>query len=250
MADTKSARILIGGITGGIGQALAQQLLEQGHSVSGFARDASKLQAFATDFPKAQVYEVDAHDAAAVQGVVDAVTEDGPLDGYAHAIGSILIKPLAALKPEEFEDTLSLNLGTAFKALKAVVPALQKSKGSAVFFSTVAARTGLANHEAIAAAKAGVEGMVRSAAASLALRGVRINAVAPGMTDTPLAAPLLQSDSTRKASEAMHPLGRIGRPEEIASLAAWLLSAHAGWVTGQIMSVDGGLSTVTPRPRT
>jgi NAD(P)-dependent dehydrogenase (short-subunit alcohol dehydrogenase family) len=250
MSSQGKRSILIGGITGGMGSALAARLIDDGVQVFGFARDKDKLQAFAEKHPKATVFEGNAHDAEAIEGIVKEVGGDNGLDGYAHAIGSIMIKPLNGLSEEDFTKTVNLNLTSAFICLKAAAPLVQKRKGAFVFFSTVAARTGLANHEAIAAAKAGLEGMVRSAAASLVLRGVRVNAIAPGMTETPLAEPLLKSDAARKASEAIHPLGRLGRPEEIVSLAAWLLSEEANWVTGQVMSVDGGLSAIHQRPRT
>jgi NAD(P)-dependent dehydrogenase (short-subunit alcohol dehydrogenase family) len=115
--------------------------------------------------------------------------------------------------------------------------------------STVAARQGLNNHELIAAAKAGVEGMVRSAAITYARQGIRFNAVAPGLTETPMAAPLLRTAAGRSFSEAMHPLGRVGRPEDVAAAIAWLLSDEADWVTGQIFGVDGGLGAGLAPPR-
>ena len=119
-----------------------------------------------------------------------------------------------------------------------------KTGGSVILFSSAAARLGLANHEAIAAAKAGVQGLTISAAATYASRSLRINAIAPGLTDTPLAAKILSRPESRQASEAQHPLGRVGTAEEVASLACWLLSPQANWVTGQVYGIDGGLGTV------
>jgi NAD(P)-dependent dehydrogenase (short-subunit alcohol dehydrogenase family) len=116
-----------------------------------------------------------------------------------------------------------------------------------VLFSTAAAAVGLPNHEAIAAAKAGVEGLVRSAAATYASQGLRFNAIAPGLVRTPLSARITSSETALKASVAMHPLGRIGEPDEVASLAAWLLGPDATWATGQVYTLDGGLAALRAR---
>jgi NAD(P)-dependent dehydrogenase (short-subunit alcohol dehydrogenase family) len=124
-----------------------------------------------------------------------------------------------------------------------------QQSGSVVLVSSVAASQGLNNHELIAAAKAGIEGLVRSAAISHARSGIRFNAVAPGLTDTPMAAPLLSSEQARAISEQMHPLGRVGRPEEVARLIAFLAGADSGFVTGQIWGIDGGLGAGVMPPR-
>jgi NAD(P)-dependent dehydrogenase (short-subunit alcohol dehydrogenase family) len=124
---------------------------------------------------------------------------------------------------------------------------MMNSGGAIVLVSSAAARVGLANHEAIAAAKAGIIGLTLAAAASYAARGIRVNCVAPGLTETPLTARITANEASRKASEAMHALGRIGRPEEIASAMAWLLDPENSWVTGQVIGVDGGLASVRPR---
>jgi NAD(P)-dependent dehydrogenase (short-subunit alcohol dehydrogenase family) len=121
---------------------------------------------------------------------------------------------------------------------------MQKTGGSIVLVSSAAARVGLANHEAIAAAKAGVAGLCLAAAASYAARGIRVNAVAPGLVRTPLTAGITGNELALKASTAMHPLGRIGEPEEVAEAIAWLLDAKQSWITGQILGVDGGLATL------
>jgi len=121
--------------------------------------------------------------------------------------------------------------------------------GSVVLVSTAAARTGIANHEAIAAAKGGVQGLMLSAAATYAARGLRFNCVAPGLTRTPLAAKIIASEASEKASLAMHALGRLGEPGDVARAIYWLLDPANDWVTGQILGVDGGLANVRVRPK-
>jgi NAD(P)-dependent dehydrogenase (short-subunit alcohol dehydrogenase family) len=124
-----------------------------------------------------------------------------------------------------------------------------QNSGSIVLFSTVAVRQGINNHEGIAAAKAGIEGLARAGAISYARSNIRFNAVAPGLTETALTAALLQNEASRKFSAAMHPLGRVGHPEEPAAVAAFLLGPETGWITGQVWGVDGGLGAGTPPPR-
>ncbi len=144
---------------------------------------------------------------------------------------------------------LALNLTTAFNVLRAAVRILmrQPGGGSIVLCSSVAARRGLLNHEAIAAAKAGVEGLALAAAASYARYQVRVNCVAPGLTRTGLTRGLTQNEAVAKASAALHPLGRIGEPAEVASAICWLLDGAQAWITGQVIGVDGGLGSVQAR---
>lgn len=243
--------ILIAGITGGIGSALARRLHASGHQVAGYARSADRLDALAAALPGLATFVADATDPAQVEQTVQAVVARfGRLDGYVHAVGTILIKAAHLTSPEEWRRTLDLNLNSAFYGLRAaVVPMQTQGSGSIVLLSSVAAGTGLPSHEAIAAAKGGVEGLVRSAAASYATRNVRINAVAPGLVDTPLAAALLSSPQARAFSEKLHPLGRVGTADQVASTIAHLLSSEADWITGQVWAVDGGMSTVRPRPK-
>lgn len=251
MTTTASPVMLIAGISGGIGSALARLALTQGWRVAGYARDAARLEVLAAELPGLITAPADATDPAQVEAAIaDLVARAGRLDAYVHAIGSILLKNAQQTSLDEWRRTLDMNLNSAFYGLKAVLGPLQKSGGgAALFVSSVAAETGLPSHEAIAAAKGGLNGLVKAAAASYANRNIRINAVAPGMVDTPLSQPIIGSEAGRKISEAMHPLGRIGRPENVASLLAWLASPAGDWVTGEIWSVDGGMAHLRSRPK-
>lgn len=241
--------IVIAGITGGIGSALARQLWTQGCKVVGYARNQARLDALAESCPGMELAPLDGCDSLGVESFMAAVeARHGRVDGYAHCIGSILLKPAHLTRDEEWFHTLNVNLSTSFYGLRAVVKVMQKhGRGSIVMTGSVAGRTGLSNHEAIAAAKAGVEGLVKSAAATYAPRGVRINAVAPGLVETPLTERLLSNDQVRKVSEKMHPLGFIGRPSDVAGLISWLLTEESAWITGQIWSCDGGMANLRPR---
>jgi NAD(P)-dependent dehydrogenase (short-subunit alcohol dehydrogenase family) len=243
--------VLIAGLTGGIGSDVARRLAATGWQVAGFARSGEKLAALTAELPGIFTYEANATDPAQVEAAVQAaVARFGRIDAYIHAVGSILIKPAHLTKPEEWLRTLDLNLNSAFYALRAVLGPMQtQGRGSILFVSSVAAQVGLPNHEAIAAAKGGLNGLVLAAAATYAPRNIRVNAVAPGLVDTPLAASMLSSEVARTVSEKMHPLGRVGRPGNIGSLLAWLISDDADWVTGQIWSVDGGLAHVRAKPK-
>ncbi len=250
MSDSRFA--IIAGITGGIGSDLARRLHAAGWRVGGFARSADKLATLAAELPGLETAAVDATDPVAVEAAIADLTArgGGQLDAYVHCVGSILLKSAHLTSLDEWRRTLDLNLNSAFYGLKAAVGPMQtQGAGSIVLLSSVAASTGLPSHEAIAAAKGGIEGLVRAAAASYASRNVRVNAVAPSLTDTPMAAGLLGNPAARAFSEKMHPLGRVGTPANIASAIAYLLSPEADWVTGQVWGIDGGMGSVRPRPK-
>jgi NAD(P)-dependent dehydrogenase (short-subunit alcohol dehydrogenase family) len=240
-------RIAIMGAAGGIGTALCRRLASRGARLHLAGRTEGPLEALGRELD-APWTVVDATDHDAVGGWLESVSTEGPLTGAVNLAGSILLKSAHGTSVAELEATIAQNLKSAFYVLKHAALAM-KGSGSIVLLSSAAARIGMMNHEAIAAAKAGVEGLARAAAATYAPRNVRVNAVAPGLVETPLASKLLASEATRKASMALHPLRRVGRADDVASMIAWLLDPANDWVTGQVMGIDGGLGTVRPPPQ-
>lgn len=242
---------LVTGASGSIGGAAAEALLAKGWAVALVSRDEARVRELASALGAgAHPYVADTTDPGAIGAAVDAVTRDlGAPTGLVHAVGSTLLKPLHAISDEEFEDVLGVNLRSAFYTLRAFVRAVPRGlPASAVLFSTAATRIGLLNHEAIAAAKGGVDGLVTAAAATYASRGIRVNALAPGLVRSRLTRRLVENEATLRASEAMHPLGRIGDAPDVAALAAFLVSAESSWITGQVIAVDGGLSAIKLPP--
>jgi NAD(P)-dependent dehydrogenase (short-subunit alcohol dehydrogenase family) len=240
------------GATGGLGAPLVRLLAERGARLLLGARSEDPLRELAEEVG-AEAYPLDATRYEEVQAFVDRTVEaHGRLDGAVNLAGSILLKPAHLTSTEEFAETLALNLHSAFFVVKAAARAMQRNKdpegGAVVLVSSVAGRLGLVNHEAIAAAKGGVEGLVRAAAATYAPRKIRVNAVAPGLVRTPMSARLLASEQAEEASARMHALGRVGEPEDLTDALAFLLDgAQSAWVTGQVLSVDGGFASVRPR---
>lgn len=240
-------RVLIVGGGGGIGSAVARRLVADGHSVFLVGRDEGRLAAAAAD-TRAATATVDATDFAAVDAVADQAAETlGGLTGIVCCAGSLLLKPAHLTTAEEWQATLAANLTTAFACVRAAGRLLKADGGSVVLVSSAAARIGLANHEAIAAAKAGIIGLVRSAAATYSRPKIRFNAVAPGLVKTPLASGITSNDLATKASIGMHPLGRLGEPEDVARAITFLLDPANDWVTGQVLGVDGGLADLKAR---
>ncbi|QCR20397.1 SDR family NAD(P)-dependent oxidoreductase [Agrococcus sp. SGAir0287] len=228
------ARILVIAASSGIGSRAVALLRDAGHEVVTTARQegAADVVLDATDF----------------DAVEAAVGEHGPFDGIACFAGSLLLKPAHLTSREEYDQIVAASLTTSFAAVRAAGKHM-RSGGAVVLVSSAAVQAGLPNHDAIAAAKAGVIGLVHSSAATYANRGLRINAVAPGLVQTRLTEQLTASDQSRAASEAMHPLGTLGEPDDVARAVVFLLDPANAWITGQVLGVDGGLSSLRPRQR-
>lgn len=235
------------GATGGIGGALSRKLGSAGAHLMLAGRSEDRLNDLAGDLG-AEHFVLDATQVDAVAACMDRAVETfGRVDGVANCVGSLLLKPAHLTTEAEWASTITINLGSAFAVVRAASKVMMQTGGSIVLVSSAAARKGLANHEAIAAAKAGIIGLALSAAATYGGRGIRVNCVAPGLVRTPLTSRITGNESSLKGSIAMHALGRIGEPEEVASAIAWLMDPAQGWVTGQVLGVDGGLGSVNAR---
>lgn len=242
---TTDGRVLIFGGVGGIGEALARRLTAGGQAVALTSRTTERAAKLASELgPNAKALACDVTDADQIKTAVFEAASDGPLSGLAYCVGSIDLMPLARSKPDHFAKAFALNVIGAAMAIKEAAPSLKASgHGSVVLFSTVAVRQGFQNHAVVATAKGGIEGLTVSLAADLA-PDVRVNAIAPSLTDTPLAGSILASETMRKSLSSHHPTKRLGTPEDHAALAAFLLSQEAGWMTGQIIGLDGGRGTL------
>lgn len=240
----KRSFLIVGG-SSDIGLLLGKNILENGDNLTLLVRDPARVSELTN--LGATVVVGDGLDEEIVSYSVDAAKELGlgKIDGVVHLIGSLALRPPHAMSVDSFEEVIRTNLTSSFLTLsKAAKVMLRNQNGRIVFTSSVAGSLGLVNHEAIAAAKGGVEAMVRSAAATYAKRGVRINAVAPGLTNTRMAEPVIKSDTSREIAVGMIPLNRINEPEEVASTIYWLLTDAPDNITGQVFHLDGGMSQV------
>ncbi len=238
--------VLIIGATGGTGQALARRLAAAGCPLHLIARDPARLAPLAADLGAASGC-ADVTDSAALAAAVAAA---GPrLAGLVFAVGSIVLRPLARARAEEMLAAYRLNVVAAAEAVAAALPALTaaalaaSAPSSVVLFSSIAARRGFPGHGVIGPAKAAVEGLALALAAELA-PNIRVNCIAPSLSRTAMAAPLLATETVARALAAQHPIPRLGEPSDLAALAAFLLGAEAGWINGQIIGLDGGRAAV------
>lgn len=227
--------ILIIGASSGIGQALAKELISEGYQVYGTFNKTTSL---STDgFSKIQPLNV-------LDENLDFSFLPDSLDGLVYCPGAVNLKPFARIKPEDFVADYQLQLVGAVKVIQACLPKLKNSPtASIVLFSTVAVQTGFNFHSLVASSKGAVEGLTKALAAEFAPK-IRVNCIAPSITDTPLAVALLNTDEKKEANAQRHPLKKIGKPEDLASLAAFLLSEKSSWITGQVLHADGGMSTL------
>lgn len=225
--------VLIGG-NSGIGRAFAEREASRGNTVIAFARNAADT---------GHISGVDFHNFNATDFSAQPVLPE-KIDGLMYMPGTIKLKPFHRQTIEDFREEMDINFLGAVNIIQRALSGLKKGDSpGVVLFSTVAVQTGMPFHSGIASAKGAIEGLVRSLAAEYAPT-IRFNAIAPSLTDTQLASPLLNNDKKRENSAQRHPLKRIGTPEELAAAASYLLSEEASWITGQVLGVDGGMSSV------
>ncbi|MFD2827717.1 SDR family NAD(P)-dependent oxidoreductase [Leeuwenhoekiella polynyae] len=224
--------LLIGG-SHGIGNALAK-LIYRDYNIYVASRNEKGLENIEATYIN---YDVE-------NSILDTENLPEVLDGFVYCPGSINLKPFKMLSEESFEQDMKLNFFGLIKSLKAVTELLKKSEqASLIFFSTVAVKVGMPFHTSVAASKGAIEGFAKSLAAEYAPK-FRVNVIAPSLTDTPLAEKLLGNEKKREKMDERHPLKRVGTPDDIAKIASFLLSEDSSWVTGQILGVDGGMSTL------
>ncbi|TAE37299.1 MAG: SDR family oxidoreductase [Sphingobacteriales bacterium] len=226
--------LIIGG-SSGIGLQLVKNLLSQGHTVYAASRQKKELPT------EANFIELD------VLGDVSVLKTQLPdeLHGLAYCPGTINLKPFGRLTEDDFLNDYKTNVIGAVKVIQQVINKLKAvNTSSIVLFSTVAAKTGMGFHASVAASKSALEGLAVSLAAEFAANKIRVNVIAPSLTNTPLAANLLSSPERKEASDKRHPLGRIGTANEVADAAEFLLSDKSSWITGQVLGIDGGMSSL------
>ncbi len=240
--------VVVGGGSG-IGRQVVQRLASDASNfVVAVSRRAASLEELKS-VGGVETVIADASQEDSVKTVYQMAAQlPGKLAGVINCAGSVILKPAHLATLDEFNATILANLTTSFLLTKYGVPLMKEHGGSFVFFSTAALAAGLPNHDLIGAAKAGVEGFTRMCAATYAARGIRFNSIAPGLVRTPLTHRIHGSPTSANASLSMHPLGRFGEPEEVASLAHWLLTEEASWMTGQVLNFDGGLGLKTKAP--
>jgi NAD(P)-dependent dehydrogenase (short-subunit alcohol dehydrogenase family) len=223
------------GASSGIGRALAQLLANEGHRVYGtFNKTTENPPEGLTGHVHLNVLDENP----------DFSFLPDSIDGLVYCPGAVNLKPFARIKPEDFISDYQLQLVGAVKVIQACLPKLKNSnQASVVLFSTVAVQTGFNFHSLVAASKGAVEGLTKALAAEFAPK-IRVNCIAPSITNTPLAGTLLNSDEKKEANAQRHPLKKIGQPEDLANLAAFLLSEKSTWITGQVLHADGGMSSL------
>ncbi|GAB2695036.1 SDR family oxidoreductase [Mucilaginibacter koreensis] len=239
MTDFNQKNILVAGGSSGIGLALCNRLAAKGARVISLSRHAAESWATGvTHLP----FDVLKDDFTALPAQLPE-----QLHGVVYAIGSINLKPFNRLSTQDFLNDFQVNtLGAAQLLQQCLKPLKAAGSASVVLFSTVAASTGMGFHASIAMAKGGINGLTLALAAELAPQHIRVNALTPSLTDTPLAGNLLSTEDKREASNKRHPLGRYGKPDDLAAAAELLLSDDGSWITGQIWGIDGGLSAIRP----
>ena len=232
-----SGKYIIFGATGSIGSSLAEKLTNDKAEIHLVARNQDEVKPLAErlgcTFTVADVLQD-----GFIEKVKNDVTES---KGIAYCIGSIDLKPVRMTKEDDFNKCMKLNLYSAVEVIKGFQDSLRKNKGSIVLFSTAAVHRGFTNHSIIASAKAAVEGLSISLAAEFA-PNIRVNCIAPSLTNSKIAQPMLKNSAIADGIAKAHPLKRIGEGQDSASLAKFLISDDSSWITGQVIAVDGGRS--------
>tara|TARA_X000001036_G_scaffold106263_1_gene99310 strand:- start:1167 stop:1892 length:726 start_codon:yes stop_codon:yes gene_type:complete len=232
---------LILGATGSIGSSLAKKLVESGDQVHLVGREEASLSSLASEL-NSSFTTCDVIEENFCEKILNDL-KDEPIDGLAFCIGSIDLKPLKLTKKSDFMQSFNLNLVSATEVIRSLADNLKKNKGSIVLFSTVAVRQGFPNHAIVSSAKGAIEGLTLALAAEFA-PNVRVNCIAPSLTNSKMSNFLLKNEKVAEGIAKMHPLKRIGEGSDTASVARFLLTKESSWITGQIVGVDGGRSSV------
>ena len=235
-------KFLIFGATGSIGSKLSEKLLQSGKEVHLIGRNEEELKSLSSKLnSNYTIFDIFSDN---ISDFIKDEFKDTDVSGVAYCIGSIDLKPLRVTKKEDFKKCFDINFFPIVEIIKGLQENLKKNKGSVVLFSTVAVQTGFTNHAIIASEKGAIEGLTKSLAAEFA-PNIRVNCIAPSLTDSKMSQPILKNKLMSEGIAKSHPMKRIGKAEDVASMANFLLSEESLWVTGQIIGVDGGKSAIS-----